>query len=196
MYSTPKSASARVGGCRIAPLIAECPRGSFISNMPQVVQVLDEVQRAARPSSRPGCTPTPPVMTRVGIPSVCESTAVNDRTRTLHPNAAATSVLACRARCATGLLGAQRPARRAARAAVAGRRCPSPSLIAWTNSVRESQRNAAPALVQRHAARQLAGLRGRTIATALLRERVRDSRRTSRSRRPPATRTAGRRRRR
>jgi hypothetical protein len=33
MNSTPKSASGRVGGCRIAPLIEACPRGSYISRV-------------------------------------------------------------------------------------------------------------------------------------------------------------------
>ena len=33
MNTTPQSASARVGGCRIAPLIAEWPRGSYISSL-------------------------------------------------------------------------------------------------------------------------------------------------------------------
>jgi hypothetical protein len=73
MYRTPKSASGRVGGCRIAPLIAECPRGSFIS-----------IRRSPSEFSRnhcrrsnmlaPGSVPTPPTTTRVGMPSVCDST--------------------------------------------------------------------------------------------------------------------------
>src|SRR3954470_386478 len=58
----------------MAPLIAPCPRGSYISR----------VRRGARFAAEgaglwdmvaPGITPTPPVMTRVGIPSVWESTA-------------------------------------------------------------------------------------------------------------------------
>ena len=33
MNSTPQSASGRVGGCRIAPLIAAWPRGSYMSSV-------------------------------------------------------------------------------------------------------------------------------------------------------------------
>ena len=74
MKSTPQSASSRVGGCRIAPDIAACPRGSRMSSR----------RRSSRSASKrslrssivaPGSGPTPPVMTRVGMPSVCESTA-------------------------------------------------------------------------------------------------------------------------
>ena len=72
--STPQSASGRVGGCRNAPDIAEWPRGSRINRS----------RRSSRCSSKysrrscivaPGTGPSPPVITRVGIPSVCESTA-------------------------------------------------------------------------------------------------------------------------
>ena len=43
MYSTPQSASDRVGGCRIAPLIAGVTARLVHQEQPQVVQVLDEV---------------------------------------------------------------------------------------------------------------------------------------------------------
>ena len=78
MKSTPQSASGRVGGCRIAPDIAACPRGSRISSR----------RRSSRSASKcslrssivaPGSGPTPPVMTRVGMPSVWESTAAKTR---------------------------------------------------------------------------------------------------------------------
>ena len=74
MNSTPQSASSRVGGCRMAPDIAAWPRGSRISSS----------RRSSRSASKrslrssivaPGSGPTPPVTTRVGIPSVWESTA-------------------------------------------------------------------------------------------------------------------------
>ena len=74
MNSTPQSASGRVGGCRIAPDIAACPRGSRMSRSRR------SSSSASKCSLRssivaPGIGPTPPVMTRVGIPSVWESTA-------------------------------------------------------------------------------------------------------------------------
>ena len=74
MKSTPKSASGRVGGCRIAPDIAEWPRGS---NMSSVRSSSMRSRKYARRSAMlaPGITPMPPVITRVGIPSVWESTA-------------------------------------------------------------------------------------------------------------------------
>ena len=74
MNSTPQSASGRVDGCRIAPDIAPWPRGSRISSS----------RRSSSPASKfslrssmlaPGIGPTPPVITRVGMPSVWESTA-------------------------------------------------------------------------------------------------------------------------
>ena len=74
MNSTPQSASSRVGGCRIAPDIAECPRGSRISSSRRSSI---SVSKCSLRSSivAPGIGPTPPVTTRVGIPSVWESTA-------------------------------------------------------------------------------------------------------------------------
>ena len=73
MNRTPQSASGRVGGCRIAPDIAPWPRGSRISSSRR------SSSSASKCSLRssivaPGTGPTPPVMTRVGIPSVWEST--------------------------------------------------------------------------------------------------------------------------
>ena len=83
MKSTPKSASGRVGGCRIAPDIAEWPARLVHQQGAQMVHVLHEVRRRSAMVA-PGITPTPPVITRVGMPSVCESTACRTR-RALTP---------------------------------------------------------------------------------------------------------------
>jgi len=74
MNSTPTSASGRVGGCRIAPDIAPWPRGSRISSSRR--SSLFASNHSLRSSIvAPGSVVTPPVITRVGMPSVCESTA-------------------------------------------------------------------------------------------------------------------------
>jgi hypothetical protein len=74
MKSTPQSASSRVGGWRIAPDIAAWPRGSRMSSRRS--SSLSASKRSLRSSIvAPGNGPTPPVTTRVGMPSVCESTA-------------------------------------------------------------------------------------------------------------------------
>ena len=74
MNSTPQSASGRVGGWRIAPDIAEWPRGSRISRSRR--SSISASKCSLRSSIvAPGIGPTPPVTTRVGIPSVWESTA-------------------------------------------------------------------------------------------------------------------------
>lgn len=74
MNSTPKSASGRVGGWRMAPDMAPCPRGSHMSRVRSPSRcAMNRCRRSAIVA--PGRTPTPPVMTRVGMPSVCESTA-------------------------------------------------------------------------------------------------------------------------
>ena len=74
MKSTPKSASGRVGGCRMLPLIDPCPRGSYMSNVRRSSELsMNHCRRSAMVA--PGMTPTPPVTTRVGMPSVWESTA-------------------------------------------------------------------------------------------------------------------------
>jgi hypothetical protein len=74
MNSTPQSASSRVGGCRIAPDMAEWPRGSRISRSRR--SSISASKCSLRSSIvAPGIGPTPPVTTRVGIPSVWESTA-------------------------------------------------------------------------------------------------------------------------
>ena len=78
MNSTPQSASGRVGGCRIAPLIEPCPRGSHISSVRRSSAFsMNHSRRSAMLA--PGITPNPPVITRVGMPSVCESTAEKTR---------------------------------------------------------------------------------------------------------------------
>ena len=46
MKSTPKSASGRVGGCRIAPRHGRVPPRLVHQQRPQVVEVLDEVRPA------------------------------------------------------------------------------------------------------------------------------------------------------
>jgi hypothetical protein len=74
MNSTPQSASSRVGGWRIAPDIAACPRGSFISSSRTWSRCCSKYSLRSSIDA-PGITGTPPVMTRVGMPSVCESTA-------------------------------------------------------------------------------------------------------------------------
>ena len=88
----------------------------------------------------PGMTPTPPTMTLVGIPSVCESTAWKTRRARIR-----SALRRAPSRSPGGrrglLLG-----RRARAAAGSGRRRSRPdmsidSLIAWTNSVFESQRS-------------------------------------------------------
>src|SRR5665647_2024888 len=78
MKTTPQSASCLVGACRIAPLMAAWPRGSFISNSRMWSRFSMKYSRLSFMVA-PGMTPTPPVTTRVGIPSVWESTAVNIR---------------------------------------------------------------------------------------------------------------------
>ena len=74
MNSTPQSASARVGGCRIAPDIAPWPRGSRISSRRRSSSSASKCSLRSSMLA-PGIGPTPPVITRVGMPSVCESTA-------------------------------------------------------------------------------------------------------------------------
>ena len=67
------------------PLIELCPRGSYIRN---VLSSSELSMNHCRFSAMvvPGMTPTPPVITRVGIPSVWESTAWMTRwVRTLAP---------------------------------------------------------------------------------------------------------------
>ena len=74
MKRTPQSASGRVGGWRIAPDMAECPRGSRMSRSRR--SSISASKWSLRSSIvAPGIGPTPPVTTRVGIPSVWESTA-------------------------------------------------------------------------------------------------------------------------
>ena len=75
MKITPQSQSSRVGGCRIAPLIAAWPRGSFTRNCRMWSRCSMKYRRFSFIVA-PGTTPTPPVTTRVGMPSVWESTAV------------------------------------------------------------------------------------------------------------------------
>jgi len=72
--STPQSASGRVAGCRNAPDIAEWPRGSRISSSRRSSRWRSKYSRRSCIES-PGSGPRPPVITRVGIPSVWESTA-------------------------------------------------------------------------------------------------------------------------
>ena len=62
----------------MAPLIAAWPRGSFMSSNRMSSRCSIKKSRFSFMVS-PGITPTPPVTTRVGIPSVWESTAVNIR---------------------------------------------------------------------------------------------------------------------
>ena len=65
---------ARVGGWRIAPDIAACPRGSRMSSSRR--SSISASKWSLRSSIVvPGIGSTPAVTTRVGIPSVCESTA-------------------------------------------------------------------------------------------------------------------------
>jgi hypothetical protein len=74
MKRTPQSASGRVGGCKIDPDIAACPRGSRISSSRR--SSISRSKWSLRSSMlAPGIGPTPPVMTRSGMPSVWESTA-------------------------------------------------------------------------------------------------------------------------
>ena len=74
MNSTPQSASGRVGGCRIAPDIAPWPRGSRISSSRRSSSSASKCSLRSSMLA-PGIGPTPPVITRVGMPSVWESTA-------------------------------------------------------------------------------------------------------------------------
>src|SRR5690349_7742946 len=60
----------------MAPLIAECPRGSFISSSRTSSRCSMKCRRRSFMVA-PGMVPRPAVTTRVGMPSVCESTAVN-----------------------------------------------------------------------------------------------------------------------
>src|SRR5690349_15939730 len=63
----------------MAPLIAEWPRGSFIRKRRSPSEWATNQRRRSAMVS-PGITPTPPVTTRVGIPSVCDSTVWITRT--------------------------------------------------------------------------------------------------------------------
>ena len=63
-----------VGGCRNAPDMAECPRGSRINSSRRWSRCSSKYSRRSCIVA-PGIGPSPPVMTRVGIPSVWESTA-------------------------------------------------------------------------------------------------------------------------
>ncbi len=83
MYSTPKSASGRVGGWRIAPLIAACPRGSSTRKRRNSSRCSMAYWRRSAMVA-PGIGATPPVTTRVGMPSVCESTALSARTERIR----------------------------------------------------------------------------------------------------------------
>ena len=147
MNSTPKSASGRVGGCRIAPLIAECPRGSYISSVRRWSRCSRKYRRRSAIVS-PGITPTPPVITRVGMPSVCESTAWKTRFVRIASGDARGSAPAPAGR-DRGLRVAAHPASCSAVSGSRGGRHGPPyrptmsidSLIAWTNSVLESQRS-------------------------------------------------------
>src|SRR5689334_12631508 len=56
--------------------MAACPRGSFISSCRRPSMCSMKCSRRSFMVA-PGMVPTPPVTTRVGMPSVCESTAVN-----------------------------------------------------------------------------------------------------------------------
>ena len=78
MKITPKSASSREGGWRIAPDMAPCPRGSNISSRRSPSSSRSNLSLRSSIVA-PGTTPTPPVMTRVGMPSVWESTAWKTR---------------------------------------------------------------------------------------------------------------------
>jgi hypothetical protein len=69
----------------------------------------------------PGSTPVPPVITRVGIPSVCESTAVNIRAARTSGHRLRTQKVKRALQVGVDLepmLGRERPSRRTARSAV------------------------------------------------------------------------------
>ena len=93
----------------------------------QVVELGDDVRRRSTIVS-PGITPTPPVTTRVGMPSVCESTRMDDAAATASARArcaqrgAWTYGRRARTRRAPSRWphGPQRPARRSAADAAAG----------------------------------------------------------------------------
>lgn len=78
IYTTPQSASGRVGFCKIAPLMALCPRGSNINHWRQKSMCSMKCRRFSNIVA-PGISPMPEVTTRVGIPSVCVSTVVTVR---------------------------------------------------------------------------------------------------------------------
>src|SRR5690625_6590039 len=62
----------------MAPDIEACPRGSYMS-MVRRSSALSRNHWRRWNMVWPGRTPTPPVMTRVGIPSVCEATPCRTR---------------------------------------------------------------------------------------------------------------------
>src|SRR5206468_4168637 len=74
--------SLRVGGCRIAPLIAGWPRGSSIRKCRRWSRCAMKCRRFSFIVS-PGIGPMPSTTTRVGIPSVWESIALTARTGVL-----------------------------------------------------------------------------------------------------------------
>jgi hypothetical protein len=78
MNSTPTSASGRVEGWRMAPDMAAWPRGSYIRRVRMWSPCfMNHSRRSAM--DEPGMVPTPPVTTRVGMPSVWLSTVWNTR---------------------------------------------------------------------------------------------------------------------
>ena len=74
MKSTPQSASGSIGGSRIAPDMAACPRGSHISSVRMWSRLRVKYSRRSSIVG-PGIPGSPPSTTRVAIPSVWESTA-------------------------------------------------------------------------------------------------------------------------
>src|SRR5699024_4686631 len=104
----------------MAPDIDACPRGSYISSVRRS-SLLSRNHCRRSAIVAPGSTPTPPVITRVGIPSVWQSTACGtrlDRTRSAYRSVEAVGDGLLGGRAHVGLLlGQQRLARRAAPAA-------------------------------------------------------------------------------
>src|SRR3569833_592842 len=153
----------------MAPLIAACPRGSYIRSVRMWSRWVMKWRRRSAIVA-PGMTPTPPVTTRVGIPSVWEPTAWKSCRRR--------SALLVRRVLGGGtyglvLLGDQRQARVPARPAVSTRQVHRQldGLDELGTGVPAQQRVQGP--VERQGAVEVAGGGGAVQRDARLGQRVR-----------------------
>src|SRR5699024_8477756 len=102
----------------MAPDIEACPRGSYMSMVRRSSALYRNHWRRWN-MVWPGRTPTPPVMTRVGIPSVCESTPCRTRLERMRSTETVVDGLLGDVPDGLFLFGQQRLTRRPAPTAVA-----------------------------------------------------------------------------